>query len=162
MPQQTSACPIPLTARYQAPRMLSAPIMAPASSDLSRKQKKVARWQIRTGRGGAIVLTPFYAKNSGVMRAVWSGELSNPNGELNFRCSFWRACTCYLKEVAHDLDPVIGIEFPLVCPYLLAICWHHPPTKQTASHQQRAQPDNYLPAGIILARIWMEFSKPWV
>ena len=26
---------------------------------------------------------------------------------------------------------------PMVCPYLLVICCHHPPTKQTASHQQR-------------------------
>ena len=30
--------------------------------------------------------------------------------------------------------------------------------KQTASHQQRVQPDSYSPAGIVLARIWMEFS----
>ena len=37
------------------------------------------------------------------------------------------------------------------------IC-HHPPAKQTASHQQRGQLDSYFPAEIILARIWMEFS----
>ena len=47
---------------------------------------------------------------------------------------------------------------PRLCPYLLAICWHHPPAKQTASHQQRAHPDSYFPAGIILARIYVEFS----
>ena len=47
---------------------------------------------------------------------------------------------------------------PMVCPYLLAICCHHPLAKQIASHQQRAQPDSYFPSGVILARIWMEFS----
>ena len=41
---------------------------------------------------------------------------------------------------------------PMVCPYFLVIGWRHPPTKQTASHQQRAQPVSYFPAGIILAR----------
>ena len=35
---------------------------------------------------------------------------------------------------------------------------HHPPAKQTASHQQRVQPDSYFLAGIVLARIWIEFS----
>ena len=46
----------------------------------------------------------------------------------------------------------------MVCPYLLVICWHHPLAKQTASHPQRAQPDSYFPAGVILATIWVEFS----
>ena len=47
---------------------------------------------------------------------------------------------------------------PMVCPYLLAICRHHQPGKQTASHRQMTQPDNYFLAGIILVRIWMELN----
>ena len=39
--------------------------------------------------------------------------------------------------------------YPMVCPYLLAIWCHYPWAKQTASHQQTAQPDSYFPAGII-------------
>ena len=52
----------------------------------------------------------------------------------------------------------LGNGFPMICPYLLAICWHHPAAKQTASHQQRAHPGSYFLAGIVLARIWVEFS----
>ena len=47
---------------------------------------------------------------------------------------------------------------PMGFPYLLAICWHHPLAKQTASHHHMAQPDSYFPAWIILARIWVELS----
>ena len=46
----------------------------------------------------------------------------------------------------------------MMYPYLLAMCWHHPLVKQRASHQQRAQPDSYFLARIILARIRVEFS----
>ena len=61
-------------------------------------------------------------------------------------------------SVCHDVTTDKHRQSPLVCPYLLAICCHHPPAKHTTLHQQRAQPDSYFPPEIILARIWMEFS----
>ena len=50
----------------------------------------------------------------------------------------------------------------MVPPWYAPTYWPYVDTtqqqKQIASHQQRVQPDSYFPAGIILARIWVEFS----
>ena len=63
--------------------------------------------------------------------------------------------------MCHDVTTGKHPWFPLPTGHMLSPPTGHmlsPPTgKQTASHQQRAQSDSYFLAGIILARIWMEF-----
>ena len=61
-------------------------------------------------------------------------------------------------SVCHDATTGKHPWFPRVSPCLLVICCHHTPAKQTASQQQKAQPNSYFPVGILLARIMWVFN----